>query len=125
MKEHHFVCVDCGKEKIHVDSFTTGYGVDPAGNKVCYACCGKCDLADMSATGRAVLYLTEDGPEGTFVSNWPGTLKIRVKFLRKGFHNIAGSRTDVWFTDSDGRQWHGVNYGHNSQLCHCRRLRAA
>jgi hypothetical protein len=31
----------------------------------------------------------------------------------------------VWFTDSDGRRWHGVNYGHNSQLCHCRRLRAA
>ena len=94
-----------------------------AGAKVCYSCCGKRDSADMSATGRAVLYLTEEGPEGAVVSNWPGTLKFRVRHKRVGSHNLAGRRVDVWFTDSDGREWHGINYGHNSQLCHCRRLR--
>ena len=124
MSLHRFVCVDCSQEKIHVDSLTTGYGIDRAGNKVCYACCGKRDSADMSATGRAVLYLT-DGPEGLVVSNWPGSLKYRVQYNRVGVHNLAGRRVDVWFTDTDGRQWHGVNYGRNSQLCHCRRLRAA
>ena len=125
MIEHRFVCVDCGQEKIHVDSLTTGYGIDKQGRKVCYSCCGKRDSADMSATGRAVLYLTEEGPEGAVVSNWPGTLKFRVRYKRVGSHNLAGRRVDVWFTDSDGREWHGVNYGHNSQLCHCRRLRSA
>ena len=119
-----FVCVDCGQEKIHVDSLTTGYGIDKQGRKVCYSCCGKRDSADMSATGRAVLYLTEEGPEGAVVSNWPGTLKFRVRYKRVGSHNLAGRRVDVWFTDSDGREWHGINYGHNSQLCHCRRLRS-
>jgi len=124
MREHRFVCVDCGQEKIHVDSLTTGYGIDRAGNKVCFACCAKRDTADMSATGCAVLYLTE-GPEGAHVGNWPGTLKIRVTHLRKGSHNIAGSRTDVWFTDCDGRQWHGVQLGEFSQICRCKRLKAA
>ena len=56
------------------------------------------------------------------MSNWPGTLKFRVRYKRVGSHNLAGRRVDVWFTDSDGREWHGINYGHNSQLCHCRRL---
>ena len=74
---------------------------------------------------RAVLYLTEEGPEGAVVSNWPGTLKFRVRHKRVGSHNLARRRVDVWFADSDGREWHGINYGHNSQLCHCRRLRAA
>lgn len=32
-------------------------------------------------------------------------------------------RIDVWFNGPDGHLWHGVNYGHNSQLCHCRRTR--
>jgi len=128
MIEHRFVCAECGEEKVHVNSNDcggTGYGIDRAGNKVCYACCGKRDLADMRETGRAVLYLTEEGPEGTFVSNWPGTLKMRIRHLRKGSHNIAGSRTDVWFADCDGREWHGVQLGEFSQLCRCKRLKAA
>lgn len=124
MSVHRFVCVDYGQEKTHVDSLTTGYGINRAGNKVCYECCGKRDSVDMSATGRAVLYLT-NGPEGMVVSNWPGTLKFHIQYNRMGAHNLAGRRVDVWFTDTDGRKWHGVNYGRNSQLCHCRRLRAA
>ena len=85
---------------------------------------GSANLVDMRDTGRAVLYLTEEGPEGAVVTDWPGVLKFRVRHKRVGSHNLAGRRVDVWFADSDGREWHGVNYGHNSQLCHCRRLRA-
>jgi len=121
MTEYYFVCADCGLEKVHIDSHTTGYGIDKQGCLVCYSCCGKRDWADMSATGRAVLYLTEEGAGGMVVSNWPGTLKFRVHHMRTGSHNLAGQRVDVWFIDLDGREWHGVNYGHNSQLCHCRR----
>ena len=130
MIEHRFVCADCGKEKIHVNPNGfggTGYGIIREGGiekKVCYDCCGKRESESMRDTGRAVLYLTERA-DGAVVTNWPGVLKFRVRHKRVGSHNLAGRRVDVWFTDSDGRQWHGVNYGHNSQTCHCRRLRGA
>ena len=128
MSEHRFVCADCGEEKIHVNPNGfggTGYGIVREGGvekKVCYDCCGKRDRADMSATGRAVLYLTER-PDGAVVTNWPGTLKFRVRYKKAGSHNIAGRRTDVWFTDADGREWWGWNCGDN-QILRCRRLRS-
>jgi len=130
MSSHRFTCVDCGQEKIHVNPNGCGgtgyatYRMDGVEKKVCYACCAKRELRYMRDTGRAVLYLTE-GPNGSTVTDWPGVLKFQVRHKRIGSHNLAGRRVDVWFTDSDGREWHGVNYGHNSQLCHCRRLRAA
>ena len=118
MSEHRFVCADCGKEKVHVNPSGfggTGYGVGRGGEKVCYDCCGKRDRADMSASGRATLYLTE-GPEGAVVTNWPGTLKFRVRYKKAGSHNIAGRRVDVWFNDCEGREWHGVQLGDFSQI---------
>jgi hypothetical protein len=108
--------------------FTTGYGVKPGnGHKVCYACCAARDKADMLKTGRATLYLTIERPElykqgyrSGKVSNWPGSLEIPV-FYRRGRHNITGCRFDVWFTFK-GQNWHGVQYGENTQICHCRRI---
>jgi hypothetical protein len=130
MSEHRFVCADCGQEKVHVNPDGcggTGYGIVREGGiekKVCYDCCGKRDRADMAATGRAVLYLTKkDG--NLVVTNWPGTLVIRVRASSNGCHNLARSRVDVWFDDFDGREWHGVQLGENSQICRCRRSRAA
>ena len=123
-------CADCGIGKLHVNPSGcggTGYGVIREGGrkkKICYDCCGKRDLAGMIETGRAVLYLTE-GPDGAEVTNWPGTLKFHVRYQKAGNHNIAGRRTDVWFTDSNGREWHGVQLGNYSQICRCRRLKAA
>ena len=130
MSEHRFVCADCGEHIVHTDSVTTGYGIGRDGKKVCYACCGLRDIADMRATGRAVLYLTVAGPTAAaplwpVVTNWPGTLRIPVKSRRVGRHNFAGSRTDVWFNGPDGERWHGVQLGENSQICRCRRLKAA
>ena len=136
MSEHRFVCADCGAEKIHVnpnDCGGTGYGIVREGGiekKVCYACCAERDRADMTARGRAVLYLTAaTGATGVWtnyvVTNWPGTLKMTVQYSRVGRHNLAGSRHDVWFTGPDGARWHGVQLGDNSQICRCRRLKAA
>ena len=136
MSEHHFVCTDCGEEHVHVNPNGcggTGYGIVREGGvekKVCYDCCGKRDRAEMATTGRAVLYLTEErGAQGGWirynVTNWPGTLKFQVAYSRAGCHNLAGSRRDVWFTDSDGQRWQGVQLGENSQICRCRRLKAA
>lgn len=119
---------DCGHEipalpAGHVGG--TGYGRDAEGRTFCYQCCAAQDRRQMAETGRAVLYLTTEGhSSGPYVlTNWPGTLRIPVRAASTGRHNIAGSRTDVWFSFG-GRRWHGVQYGDFSQLTHCRRLKA-
>lgn len=137
--------LDCGHDPSPHADFTTRFGVDSEGRKHCYECCANFDREQMSKDGRATLYLTVPdeftgysravGRAGGwqaipsylpsepvyYVSNWPGSLKYPA-FVRKGRHNLAGTRYDVWFTDFQGRKWHGVQYGENSQLCHCRRL---
>jgi hypothetical protein len=121
-------CSDCGAVAEVGASGTcgTGYGYYSAepDKPVCYACCGKRERADMIETGRAVLYLTER--EGCdVVTNWPGTLSLPVRYKRTGRHNFAGRRYDVWFTGPDGANWHGVQYGDNTQICHARRVKGA
>jgi hypothetical protein len=116
-----FRCRDCGQVKPVQTNGGTGYGVRRDGGLVCYDCCAVADRARMDQTGRAVLYLSK-GADGRYaVGNWPGTLNLPAH-VRKGRHNIAGSRYDAWFTFG-GAQWHGVNYGENTQVCHCRRLK--
>ena len=74
----------------------TGYGRTPEGSIHCYDCCG---------------------------DNWPGTLSIPVVGQPNiGRHNIAGIRRDVWFC-FEGANWHGAQYGNNSDLVRCRKLK--
>ena len=128
-----FTCTVC-KKPIEVkpgNTGSTGYGLDRRHRKVCYPCCGERDKADMRRTGRAMLYLTQKDKEMYVkpglsgkvpvwtLTNWPGSLKIEPYNIRFGRHNIAGRRYDVWFT-FEGQQWHGVRYGDNTELCHCR-----
>ena len=87
---------------------------------VCYACCGKQDLARMCDTGRMMLYLTTSSP--AHVSNWPGSLSFPVSHISRGRHNIARVRYDISFTGPDGKPWRGTQYGDNTQICYCRRL---
>lgn len=125
MSIHTFTCTDCGETKSHDNGgcVGVGYGKDKNGEKICYSCCGKRDIADMTATGRATMYLSKLGNGAWSVSNWPGTLRFPVYHEpRKGWHNIARTRYDVWFR-ANGENWHGVQYGDNTQICHCRRLK--
>lgn len=120
--------LDCGHAPSPHSDFTTGYGQDAQGRTHCYACCAENDKASMIETGRATLYLTREQPDAAaapawYVTNWPGSLRMHA-FVRKGRHNMAGKRYDVWFTGPDGKDWHGVTYGDNTQICHCRRLKA-
>ena len=112
--------LDCGHPVGKHDILTTGYGI-VHGKRLCFDCCADHERAEMSKTGRGMLYLSTSGGTGT-VSNWPGTLKVPCG-VRRGRHNIAGTRYDVWFK-LDGRDWHGVQYGENTQICHCKRLKA-
>jgi hypothetical protein len=121
-------CADCGAHITREPgSIGTGYARDPDTDaRICYACCGKRDRAAMIETGRAVLYLTKSREGEAFpyvVTNWPGTLRFPVYSVRKGRHNVAGSRTDAWFT-CEGQWWHAVQYGENSEIARCRRTKA-
>jgi len=139
------VCADCGKTiEPPANSCGTGYGVARDGAKVCYECCGKRDAEDMRQTGKATLYYfagtrTPTNPDGlrvvcgatdnndktvSRVGNWPGTLMFRVKTWTHGKHNIARERLDLWFIGPDGKRWHGVRYGRDTDILHCRRLKA-
>ena len=138
-------CARCGYSgpfRVCGDGQTTGrlYGSRQDGSILCDACCGETDREDMVRTGRAMLYLTIPpkgearstyGLKGEFrrysdgsvyLSNWPGTLRFNLGAVKKGRHNIAGVRYDVWFTGPDGKEWHGVQYGGMTQICHCRRV---
>jgi hypothetical protein len=129
-----FVCGRCGEVLPVQTEGGTGYAYETEnGPPVCYACCGEIDRARMIETGRAVLYLTHNRASGNYsntfgqyvdgkVSNWPGTLNFPAR-VRIGRHNIAGRRYDVWFNGPDGYEWHGVQYGDNSQLTHSKRTK--
>lgn len=88
---------------------------------------GKHDRKQMAETGKIVLFLTiseymnmrlfQDGK----LTNWPGSLEIPCR-VKRGRHNMAGTRYDVWFR-LHGKEWHGVQYGDNTQICHCKRLK--
>lgn len=67
------------------------------------------------------MYLTGDIQSGHYVSNWPGSFKIRV-YPRKGRHNFAGVRYDFWFNVGN-HEFHGVQYGDNTQVAYIRCLK--
>ena len=122
-----FFCSKCKTHKITESTFTAGYGIDSKGNKVCYACCALEDRKEMTTNKRIVLYLTINAKYGLDkygdckITNWPGSLSFPGRF-KQGKHNIAGQRVDVWF-HFNGHEWHGVTYGHNTQICHCRQTK--
>lgn len=132
------------------DSFTTGYGEMPNGDKHCFPCCADLDREHMIADGKITLYLTQSEDSdylGTqdlrdyarllnshiypqmsrkchYVTNWPGSLRFKVVGgPGQGYHNMARYRYDVWFIGPDRHIWHGTQYGDNTQLCHCKRTK--
>jgi len=112
--------LDCGHEPSPHNVHTTGYGEDADGKRYCYACCGEREREDMKASGRAFLYLA--GPEtAPYVTDWPGTFKLPVLAMKRGRHNVAGVRTDVWFI-FNGQRWHGTRMGDNGTYVRCRRI---
>lgn len=123
-----FTCHKCNQSKINHDTFTTGYARDDQNNKICFDCCADVDKEHMQKHGKITLYLTKDLPKGQVthpenrITNWCNTLSIKPYFIRKGRHNIAKTRYDVWFR-YEGQEWHGVQYGDDTQLCHCKRLK--
>ena len=124
---NHFTCADCGESKPVNPSGGTGYAVfteNGTESKICYECCGIRDAEYMRDNDRITLYLVRNDAGRDMVTNWPGTLEMPAG-VQSGRHNIAGVRYDAWFRAPDGRKWWGVSYGDNTQLIHCRKLKAA
>lgn len=124
--------LDCG----HVvpdagPSGALGYGADPSGRSMCRECCAGWERDRMIRDERAALYLTRNQVltgrgmrAGSYVvTDWLGGLRFPVQQVREGRHNIARTRTDVWFTGPDCYVWHGVQYGEWTQVVHCKRTR--
>ncbi len=109
----------CGHKMIPTGT-GTGYAINDDGTKLCYACCGTIDRAELILKGTSKglpLYWA-----GRKVTNWPGTLSFEHTYSKRGKHNIGGMREDVWFDGPDGYVWHGVVYG-DSQILNAKRTR--
>jgi hypothetical protein len=112
--------LECGHPESEHSNLTTGYGRDAEGKRHCFVCCAGRDQNEMLETGKITLYLDQDKHRAT---NWPGSLVFKVGHIAKGRHNMARVRYDTWFTGPDGHEWHGVQFGDNTQLLHCKRTR--
>lgn len=145
------ICYICRRDFPPVPhSGASGYGTDSQGRRFCYACAAELDSEQMRQDGRAVLYLNrkpgaptraergEDWtpvhsgrrrsnpyPEDYEVTNWPGTLRIQVRRMRRNRHNWRDvERIDVWYY-FEGYVWHGVNlcaHG-SSHILRCKRTK--
>jgi hypothetical protein len=125
-------CTRCNKDIFSSpESISSGYGLDKDNNRICYGCCAVLDKERMRQDGKITLYLTCEpaskikSKDGRIcrgkVSNWPGTLEF-ICHTTVGNHNIAKIRYDCWFI-FEGYYWHGVTYGDNTQICHCKRTK--
>lgn len=122
-----FRCARCNQDKPVQTDGGTGYASNPeTDEKTCYACCADVDREYMSSNNRITLYLVKYHKQTNSwaITNWPSSLVIRPTRVTTGRHNIAGKRYDCWFRDHEGKEWHGVQYGDNTQLVHCRKLKA-
>ena len=131
---------DCGHDAVS-DGFTTGYGTDSEGKTSCFACCGLLDAARLVQDGKMTGYFAYDKnvipykgrqPYGArfgdltqylnaHFTNWPGTFKVPVYYVRRSVNNFGAERLDFWFTFQGSRYW-GVNVGDN-QVARVKRVK--
>lgn len=126
--------LDCGHAESPHSDHTRGYSTDSNGKRSCYNCSAEIQRQFMRDDGRATLYLTKNlnfdparlsSPYAPthYIGDWPGGIKLPVWHVKKGRHNITRVRYDFRFR-FEGTEWHGVQYGDNTQLAHCKRLMA-
>lgn len=87
----------------------TGYAKDGNGQYVCYSCAAWLDVIAMRDGKDPGLYLSRDA-NGVRVKNWPGTLDMPVTNLRRGLHNMTGTKSTVHFIGPNGSVWTGTEY---------------
>lgn len=101
-----------------------GYVTDRDGRDVCYRCCGDIDRAatyNLPIGGKTHLYDCAGR-----LTNWPDTFSVLITYRKRGRHNVAHVRYDMWFEleGEDGRHfYHAVRYGDNTQVAHVTRVK--
>ncbi len=117
--------LDCGHAPTPMgcaSGVATDFDGDGREITMCLPCSSQRVWNTMDYRGRATLYLTLDSNrQPQEVVDWPGLLRFRVQYFKRGEHNFARTRWDVWFQDANGNRWWGVNYG-DSGLVHVRRI---
>lgn len=113
---------DCG-HTVTSDGFSTGYGINGKGEKICFSCCGELDKKQLRETGILCGYFTGNPGKGYEFTNWPGSLKLSAYGVKKSWHNFAGrnGRVDFW-VDFEGKVYHGIHVSNGSHECATIRL---
>lgn len=121
-----FKCSACKETKPVQTSGGTGFDtVLNTNEKICYDCCGKQDLQEMkdAKPGECFRLYLDAEKHPYVVSNWAGTLIFNCYCSNNGTNNIAKTRIDVWFDNDEIGHWWGVQYGDQTQICHCTKLK--
>jgi len=119
-------CAICGKALIP-SGVGSGYGINGNGEKICYECCAKLDIAELENLKhgeKICFYLTKNKAGQWEVTNWPASMRIKVDRFWEGRHNIAGKRRDVRF-HIGSKHFHGVQYGNWSEICYIQSCKTA
>lgn len=113
--------LDCGHPESDHSPITRGYAKTADDRLVCWDCAAMGEREFMQSNGRTTLYLVkQDGH--WFVTDWTGKVSYRTEYVKRGYHNIGGTRMDAWFYDEKGNLWWGVHYGEFNQIIHCKRI---
>jgi hypothetical protein len=115
--------LDCGHSVSPHSSITTGYGLDSEGKTYCYDCCANRERQHMRDKGKTCLYLVKNDAGSYELTDWPGQLRFKPHYVYKGRHNKARVRYDGQFTGPDGATWRFTQYGDNTQIAHCKRIK--
>jgi len=110
------LCSVCGKEVIP-EEFSSGYGEDKNGNKICYSCCAELDKKELRENGKLRGYFYNNE-----FTNWPGSFKIPITYYKKSVNNFGAIRTDFWLT-WEGNHYYGRHVGNYSNLATIRKIK--
>src|SRR5262245_24760848 len=119
LKRVNIKCAVCGKRVRYDPTFAIGAEFFCDKGLVCYGCAPRLTREYMTVdgdNGRVHLFLGDAPNDQLYVTNSKKTLIFPVTRFKLGRHNLAGTRTDLWFNGPDGREWHGVVYGTHGPL---------
>ena len=117
--------LECGHSPSeHSLDFTTGYGVNTAGSRLCYYCIAIRDEQDMVQDGdSSSMYMIVNELGYYEVTNWPGSLRFHVISHTQTPRGPYGNRYEAgWFRGPEGRPWIAEVRG-DMDLAKARRLK--
>ena len=94
--------LDCGHQPSSHEEYSTSYGINNNGKKLCYECCTKADKNRLLTDDHFIGYI-----DGQKLTNWPGHILGRVLYWGKN-HNWSRERRYIRIIDCHGQEWYGT-----------------